>query len=157
MADLICVRQNAYYDSVTLMTLSNKLKKMEGVQDAVVSMATEMNKELLAGIDLSNSEVEAAGANDLLIAVRADSEELCRQVSEQVDVLLAANGKGGKKKTEQTFRTIAQAKAAEPELNLAVISVAGKYAAREARQALKNDMQVMLFSDNVTVEQEKEL
>ena len=47
MADLICVRQNAYYDSVTLMTLSNKLKKMEGVQDAVVSMATDMNKELL--------------------------------------------------------------------------------------------------------------
>ncbi|MCI6959277.1 MAG: acyl-CoA synthetase FdrA [Oscillospiraceae bacterium] len=157
MADLICVRQNAYYDSVTLMTLSNKLKKMEGVQDAVVSMATDMNKELLAGINLSNSEVEAAGANDLLIAVRADSEELCQQVSEQVDVLLAANGKGGKKKTEQTFRTIAQAKAAEPELNLAVISVAGKYAAREARQALKNDMHVMLFSDNVTVEQEKEL
>ena len=82
MADLICVRQNAYYDSVTLMTLSNKLKKMEGVQDAVVSMATDMNKELLAGINLSNSEVEAAGANDLLIAVRADSEELCQQVSE---------------------------------------------------------------------------
>ena len=53
MADLICVRQNAYYDSVTLMTLSNKLKKMEGVQDAVVSMATDMNKELLAGINLS--------------------------------------------------------------------------------------------------------
>lgn len=157
MADLICVRQNAYYDSVTLMTLSNKLKKMEGVQDAVVSMATDMNKELLAGINLSNAEVEAAGANDLLIAVRADSDGLCQQVSEQVDVLLAANGKGGKKKTEQTFRTIAQAKGAEPELNLAVISVAGKYAAREARQALKNDMHVMLFSDNVTVEQEKEL
>ena len=151
MADLICVRQNAYYDSVTLMTLSNKLKKMEGVQDAVVSMATDMNKELLAGINLSNAEVEAAGANDLLIAVRADSDELCQHVH------LAAGGKGGKKKAEQTFRTIAQAKAAEPQLNLAVISVAGKYAAREARQALKNDMHVMLFSDNVTVEQEKEL
>lgn len=157
MADLICVRKNSYYDSVTLMTLSNKLKKMEGVSDAVVSMATDMNKGLLAGIGLSNDEVAAAGPNDLLIAVRADSEELCEQASAQVDVLLASNGKGGKKQQEQTYHTIAQAKEADPELNLAIISVAGQYAAREARMALKNDMHVMLFSDNVTVEQEKEL
>ena len=157
MADLICVRKNSYYDSVTLMTLSNKLKKLEGVLDAMVSMATDMNKGLLAGIGLSNDEVVAASQNDLLIAVRAHTEEQCRQASAQVDVLLASNGKGGKKQQEQVYHTIAQAKEANPELNLAIISVAGQYAAREARMALKNDMHVMLFSDNVTVEQEKEL
>lgn len=41
-----------------------------------------------------------------------------------------------------------------PESNLAVISVNGLFAAREARQALQNDLNVMLFSDNVSVEDE---
>ncbi|VFS56536.1 membrane protein FdrA [Kluyvera cryocrescens] len=41
-----------------------------------------------------------------------------------------------------------------PESNLAVISVNGLFAAREARQALQNGLNVMLFSDNVTIEDE---
>lgn len=35
-----------------------------------------------------------------------------------------------------------------------MISVNGLFAAREARQALQNDLNVMLFSDNVSVEDE---
>jgi succinyl-CoA synthetase alpha subunit len=38
--------------------------------------------------------------------------------------------------------------------NMAVVSVAGAYAAREAREALATGMHVLLFSDNVTVEDE---
>ncbi|MCP5910443.1 hypothetical protein NL326_27955, partial [Klebsiella pneumoniae] len=50
--------------------------------------------------------------------------------------------------------TIGSAKKHIPESNLAVISVNGLFAAREARQALQNDLNVMLFSDNVSVEDE---
>lgn len=35
-----------------------------------------------------------------------------------------------------------------------MISVNGLFVAREARQALQNDLNVMLFSDNVSVEDE---
>ena len=38
---------------------------------------------------------------------------------------------------------------ADPEANLAVISVPGPYAASEARQALADGLHVFLFSDNV--------
>lgn len=41
--------------------------------------------------------------------------------------------------------------------NLAVISVNGAFAAREARKALENNLHVMMFSDNVSVEDEIEL
>ena len=44
-----------------------------------------------------------------------------------------------------------------PEANLAVISVAGAYAAAEADRALDNDMNVFMFSDNVTIEDEARL
>ena len=55
---------------------------------------------------------------------------------------------------EARYATIASAKKHIPESNLAVISVNGLFAAREARQALQNDLNVMLFSDNVSVEDE---
>ena len=44
-----------------------------------------------------------------------------------------------------------------PEANLVVISVPGRYAAREARRALNKGLHVMLFSDHVSVEEEVEL
>ena len=155
MADFLMCQKDTYYDSVTLMTLSNKLKKMDGVVDAVVSMGTPMNRGLLERIGLLRDGLEEAGPNDLMIAIRAGSEEQCRSAYEQMDALLHEK-KGGAAK-ETVYHTIAEAKKAEPELNLAVISVKGEFAAREAREALKRDMHVMLFSDNVTVEQELEL
>ena len=44
--------------------------------------------------------------------------------------------------------------AAAPGANLAVVSVAGRYAAGEARTALENGLHVLLFSDNVPLEDE---
>ena len=52
MAELLLCQKDSYYDSVTLMTLSNQLKKMDGINNAVVSMGTPMNKELLENIGL---------------------------------------------------------------------------------------------------------
>ncbi|MCL2343602.1 MAG: FdrA family protein, partial [Firmicutes bacterium] len=42
----------------------------------------------------------------------------------------------------------------DPEINLAVVSVPGAYAARECRAALLRDIHVFLFSDNVSVQDE---
>jgi succinyl-CoA synthetase alpha subunit len=44
-----------------------------------------------------------------------------------------------------------------PDANLALISVAGRYAGAEAKCALENGLHVMLFSDNVPLEKEIEL
>lgn len=157
MAELLLCQKDTYYDSVTLMTLSNKLKKLEGVQTAVVSMGTPMNKDLLQNIGLLRGELADAGPNDLLIAIQAQTQEQCQAACEQMDQLLhAKKGSSGREK-ETVYRTISEAKRAQPGLNLAIISVKGEFAAREAREALKRDMHVMLFSDNVTISQELEL
>ena len=44
-----------------------------------------------------------------------------------------------------------------PDANLALISVAGEYAAELANQALDRNLNVMMFSDNVTLEDESQL
>ena len=41
-----------------------------------------------------------------------------------------------------------------PDANLALISVAGEYAAELTNQALDRNLNVMMFSDNVTLEDE---
>ena len=51
--------------------------------------------------------------------------------------------------------TLSSALEQEPESNLVLISVAGEYAADEARKALNNDLHIMIFSDNVSLKEEK--
>ncbi len=156
MAEVTVCRKDSYYDSVTLMTLSSKLKKREGVTDAVVSMATPMNKDLLQNIGMLAPELAEAGPNDLAIAIRGESEEACQLALASIDELMQAKESGGSDR-EENFRTIAEADEKSGSYDVAVISVKGEFAAREAREALKRNMHVMLFSDNVTVEQELEL
>lgn len=156
MVELVVCKKDSYFDSVTLMTLSSKLKKLPGVGDAVVSMATTMNKELLENVGMLKGEAVDAGPNDLVVAIRAESQEQCDAAYGKIDELLhsTAEPQGS---SEAPARTIREAKERNPDLGVAIVSVKGEFAAREARIALQNDMHVMLFSDNVSVEQEREL
>src|SRR5262245_66364937 len=69
------VRRGFYLDSVALMRLAREIAAGDGVKDAALMMATPANKGLLAEAGLLASEGEAATANDLILAVRADSAE----------------------------------------------------------------------------------
>ena len=53
--------------------------------------------------------------------------------------------------------TFEEGLAQKPNANLAVISVPGEYAAREAKKSLEAGLNVFLFSDNVSIEDELEL
>ena len=67
------VIRNVYRDYVALMHLSSQLGKLPGVRQAAAIMASENNRALLREAGLALDEIEA-GANDLLIAIEADSE-----------------------------------------------------------------------------------
>ncbi|MFU0790071.1 acyl-CoA synthetase FdrA [Virgibacillus proomii] len=157
MASIVKVIPNTYHDSVTLMSLSGKIKKYDGVEQAVVSMATQMNKELLNNIGLMTEKVQTATENDLIIAVKADSDERVEEVIGLIETELTAKKSKKEKNGNQPVKTIHAALNAMPEANMAIISVPGEYAAREARQVLKQGMHVMLFSDNVSIEDERSL
>ncbi|TMN22123.1 acyl-CoA synthetase FdrA [Lentibacillus cibarius] len=157
MASKVIIENNAYHDSVTLMSLSSKINNYDGVEQAVVSMATKMNKDLLEDIGLLTDEAEAATENDLIIALIANTDERVEEVMEVIhEELTSKKTKKGKGK-EVTAKSVHSALNAMPDANMAIISVPGEYAAREARQALKKGVHVMLFSDNVSIEDEKAL
>lgn len=151
------VRENAYYDSVTLMSLSSKVLGVEGVVEAVISMATDMNKELLENVGLATEESAQAGSNDLVIAIDAKDKESYEKAMDLVDELLSPKAQKKTRGEIQDPKTIDKALEYMVDANMAVISVPGQYAAREAKKALNRDLHVMLFSDNVSLEEEKEL
>ena len=153
----ISIEKDSYYDSVFLMLINRDVKKIEGVKDAVVSMGTEMNIGLLKEIGLSSPGVENASANDLIIAVEAESEETAARACDAANDLLKKKKSAVEDGGEYRPASLETALNMVPDANLAIISLPGQYAAREVRKALARDLHVMLFSDNVSLEDEIEL
>ena len=147
------VKPSEYHDSVSLMLVARELSNLEGVKDAAVVMATEANKSILAEAGLLSDDVKRATPNDLVIAVNAADDSNADQAIEKADQLLKV-----KVTSEETGifkpKTLRAALASNPRANLAVISVAGRYATEEAWDALYGGLHVLLFSDNVSLADE---
>jgi len=147
------VRKDSYFDSVFLMQLSKGLKTSEGVIDAVVAMGTPMNLELLRGMGYSETELEGATPNDLVTAVECPDAAAVEEAFARATELLARKKKSGPA-AQALPASLDAAVELLPGANLALISLPGIWAAREARKALNKGLHVMLFSDNVSLEDE---
>ncbi len=154
MYKVTLVKPNQYSDSVSLMRLSNDVSALEGVDDVLVGMATDLNLELLAGMDATTAEADAATPNDLLIAVVAADEAAANRALEAIEQGMNKKKPGREEAGETVFETIDQVAELDEGFNIAVISAPGVYAAHECQSALRQGINVFLFSDNVTVEEE---
>ncbi|MEY5440081.1 FdrA family protein, partial [Salmonella enterica subsp. enterica serovar Corvallis] len=74
MSIRIVVKKNTYFDSVSLMSISTRANKLDGVEQAFVAMATEMNKGVLKNLGLLTPELEEAKSGDLMIVIKGASE-----------------------------------------------------------------------------------
>jgi FdrA protein len=146
------IRRSEYHDSVTLMLAARELSQLPGVIDAAVVMGTEANKGLLKNAGLLSAEAAASTANDLVIAVSAPDEVAEHALSEVERVLRRKQTDASA--AEYRPKSLRGAVKQAPGVNLAVVSVAGQYAAAEAWEALSAGLHVLLFSDNVSLEDE---
>ena len=147
------IKTSEYHDSVSLMLVARELNNFPGVADASVVMGTEANKSLLEQAGLLTTEAISASPNDLIIAVKAD-EAVAQKALDEAEKILAKKQTGGGEGAEFRAKTIRGAVRSHPEANMAIISVAGRYAAEEAWEALFQGLHVLLFSDNVSLEDE---
>jgi len=147
------IKKGAYHDSVTLMLVSKELTQTQGIEDSGVLMASEQNKGLLKDAGLYLKEFDTLTDTDLVISVKAlDAESAERAIQNAQNILKGLKAAISSKSSG--YRSLGQAVEALPGANLALISVAGRYAAFEAVKSLENGLHVMLFSDNVSVEEE---
>lgn len=146
---------NYYRDSVALMQLSAKAANISGVIAVSAQMATAANIQLMVDAKLL-AQALPAKPNDLLLVVQADTpasaQEALDFVTRTLDESSGTSVNGSV--NEEPSRSLAMGLKVLPEANLALISTPGDFAAGEAMKALKLGLNVMMFSDNVTVEQE---
>lgn len=154
MASGFVIRQNQYYDSLFLMGVNKRLSEAKGVQQTAVLMGSESNKRLLLDIGIHDAQIDAAQPNDLVVAVIAGTPDAVREALGRLDEWLEAAQEDA---PTSGFHTFEDGLAARSDANLAVISIPGEYATREARKALKAGLNVFLFSSNVSVDDELSL
>ncbi|MFO7815087.1 MAG: acyl-CoA synthetase FdrA [Halanaerobiales bacterium] len=156
MAKKALVKEGTYFDSVTLMSISKDIKDIDGVKEATIVMGTDANKEILKTAGLLVPEAETAKPNDLVIVIDGEKDILDKAI-EDTNEMLAEQKSSSDQEEEYRPGSLDGALDVQPDSNLVIISVPGEYAAREARKALKRGLHVMLFSDNVPVEDEIQL
>ena len=147
------IHPGRYHDSVRLMQASKAVQNVEGVVDALIAMGTELNLSLLADMGFDMSGLTDAGPNDLLVAVRAESEGAIAAAHGALDDALThrVTPSGGLDAPEP--KTAGSA-AASSDANVVLLSVPGEHAFVEAMEALETGRHVMVFSDNVPLDQE---
>ncbi|BBF99074.1 MULTISPECIES: FdrA family protein [Pseudonocardia] len=147
------VRPGAYADSVTLLRVSRTAAGLDGVTAAQVAMATPLNVDVLTGMGF---EVPAAaGPNDLVVALRLTDDAALPAALAGVDTALAEANRpaAGGDTTLAAPRTTGSALDRAP-APIALISVPGPNATVEAMDAVEAGSDVLIFSDNVPVDQE---
>ena len=151
------IERNLFRDSIQLMKLSEDVKKLDGVDDAVVSMGTDTNRRLLQDLGLLGGESRGAGDGDLVIAVRVRDGFDSALVMERVERLVLAPpaASGGRRKV--VLHSVKSAMDRLQGVNLAIVSVPGKVAFGPTMELLRNGVNVHLFSDHVPLDQELKL
>jgi succinyl-CoA synthetase alpha subunit len=150
------IDRDTYVDSMSLMALSTKANELDGVEQAMIGMGTDLNKQVIESVGLMTPDIRDAGRSDLITVVDVAKGQDPGEVFAAIDELRAA-GPGSNTDAATSFRSLDQALREDAYANLVVISVPGEYAAREAKRALQHDKHVMIFSDNVSLGDEIEL
>ena len=150
------VKKGSYHDSVVLMLLTNHISAMQGVNKVSIMMATPANKDIFKQSGLDTEELLAASANDMVVVADIENKTIMDTIETEIDAYF----KKQNTQTQQTESVKSWDKALEKmptQRSTVVISIAGAYAALEANRALDEGMNVFMFSDNVTIEDEKQL
>lgn len=151
------IKKGSFQDSVSLMIISRKLSERPEVDQVSVMMGTPANKAMLDSTGFWHDDFADATPNDICVAVRTHDEqpailELIReQLEKELTAIASASGSSQQLLKARRWESACQKL---PQANLLLVSVAGEYAASVAREGLLAGKNVMMFSDNVPLEQE---
>jgi FdrA protein len=149
------IKSGMYYDSVTLMQVAKELSSMKGIMDSAVVMATAENKSIVKTSGLYTGDLHKASDNDLVIIVKADNAGILVKGFKRADEILKEKRKPvSSSSRDKNAQSLDNAMEMLEGANMALISVAGKYAGSLADKCLDKDLNIMLFSDNISLDVE---
>ncbi|WP_336218394.1 acyl-CoA synthetase FdrA [Citrobacter amalonaticus] len=154
------IKKGSFQDSVSLMIISRKLSERPEVDQVSVMMGTPANKAMLDSTGFWHDDFANATPNDICVAVRTRHEQpgildvIREQLEKELSAIASASGSSQQLQKARRWESACQKL---PQANLLLVSVAGEYAASVAQEGLLAGKNVMMFSDNVPLEQEVEL
>lgn len=153
------VHPESYVDSVRLMSARRAMREADGVEWSAAVMGTGANRDDLVGEGFDRADLRDVDANDLVLAVVADSEDAAATGLDAGEQALAGGGSdhAATAGDERRPRSLAQGVTAPGDANVALVSVPGEYAVLEAHKALTAGLHVLVFSSGVPVADEVEL
>jgi FdrA protein len=136
------------------MQVSQQLNARSDVTAALVAMATDLNLQMLG--DMGFESPGEVTPNDLVVALELADDSDAESVLAALDELLTAEPRraGGFAESGLPPPPTVSAAARRAAATLALISTPGRVAALDAADALASGLDVMVFSDNVPVEDE---
>jgi FdrA protein len=152
------VLDSVYRDSVELMRVADEAADSHDLSDAFALMGTEANRAQLTDLTaLDAGALSAVGPDDLvLVAVASERERAKRGVTTMREALAGGDG-GDADRASQPPASLPAAVERADNPAVALVSVPGAYAVREAWLALHAGLHVQIFSDNVPIEAERDL
>ena len=151
----LSVHKDTYLDSMLLMVCTVSMDSAKDVTWAGATMANPRGLEDLAAAGFT--EVAGLGANDLVLAVTAAHDAALQSALEAGRQAAFSERESAGPTPDRPPRSTAEAVRSQADSNVAIVSVPGEYAALEAHHALTAGLHVLLFSDNVPLEEEIEL
>ncbi len=145
---------DTYLDSVLQMSGTRVMDQREGITWASAAMGTAANIATLLERGFSKNDLASVKPGDLFIAVEADDEETAVSAATAAEHKMFSARAKNASATDLIPKSLDEALRIEPRSNIAIVSVPGEYAALEANKALARGMDVLLFSDGVSREDE---
>jgi FdrA protein len=138
------------------MLASRDAERVDGVDFAAAIAATPVNLSLLR--DEGFGFPDDLGPNDLVVAIRASDEDAATAAERAVEGRLSDRAVvGSVGSAAMPPRSIRSAARRNPDINVAFVSVPGRFAAYEVGEALAAGLHVFCFSDGMSLEDEAAL
>ena len=154
MQVFVKIQKNRYIDSLETLQQTAVLNEQEGIETGYVGMATAVFKEVIEEIGLSTDEIQACSEADYVIVASAESKEAFKNA---VKAITSDEKKESETEEKKYYGSISEAVNDHPRANLCQISVPGEYALAEVRKALNAGLHCCVFSNNVPLEDEREM
>lgn len=145
--------KNRYVDSVTLMGIADKVRVIEGIKNIEVQMGTPVNISFLHSQGFIFSD--EVTSNDIVIAIHGVSSNAIVNADSQIENLL--NNQSGLAGQTKRYNSISEIDFEKDPYDLCQISLPGEYVYPEAIKAIEKGLDVFIFSDNVSIEDELRL
>ena len=154
MSVFVKIEKGRYIDSLETLYASSVLVEQAGIVAGYVGVGNDPFKDTVTSSGLNSPDLKEATGNDLVIiaeaADKAAFDAAVAAVYTSFEVEASAQ-------VEESFVSTKAAVQKHPEINLCSVSVPGEYAYTEVKKALNAGLHCVVFSNNVPLNQEREM